>query len=92
MILSVAVRKVINIEKGEIMSYLKDSILGYLSKNKKWVIFLAVCLIVIFLSSFIASGIQTDGWTVEVTDLRDAENEGTIQVATTDSETGETVM
>lgn len=74
------------------MGYLKDSILGYLSKNKKWVIFLAVCLIAIFVTSFIASGIQTDGWTVEVTDLRDAENEGTIQVATTDAETGETVM
>ena len=73
------------------MSYLKDSILGYLSKNKKWVIFLAVCLIVIFLSSFIASGIQTDGWTVEVTDLRDATNTGTVTVVSTDEETGETV-
>lgn len=73
------------------MGYLKDNILGYMSKNKKWIIFLAVCLIVIFLSSFIASGIQSDGWTVEVTDLRDAENSGTITVVSTDSETGEAV-
>ena len=56
------------------MGYLKDNIVGYISRNKKWVIFLAVCLIVIFLSSMIASGIQSDGWKVEVTDLRDAEN------------------
>ena len=44
------------------MGYLKDNIVGYISRNKKWVIFLAVCLIVIFLSSMIASGIQSDGW------------------------------
>lgn len=46
------------------MGYLKDNIVGYISRNKKWVIFLAVCLIVIFLSSMIASGIQSDGWKV----------------------------
>ena len=60
------------------MGYLKDSIAGYISRNKKWVIFLAVCLIVIFLSSMIASGIQSDGWKVDVTDLRDATNKGTL--------------
>ena len=74
------------------MGYLKDNILAYMSKNKKWIIFLAVCLIVIFLSSFIASGIQSDGWTVEVTDLRDATNSGTISVESTDSDTGETTV
>ena len=35
---------------------------------------------VIFLSGFIASAIQSDGWQIEVTDLRNAENEGTITV------------
>ena len=73
------------------MGYLKDNIVGYISRNKKWVIFLAVCLIVIFLSSMIASGIQSDGWKVEVTDLRDAENTGTITVTSSDSETQQDV-
>lgn len=73
------------------MGYLKDNIVGYISRNKKWVIFLAVCLIVIFLSSMIASGIQSDGWKVEVTDLRDAENTGTITVTSYDSETQQPV-
>ena len=73
------------------MGYLKDNFVGYISRNKKWVIFLAVCLIVIFLSSMIASGIQSDGWKVEVTDLRDAENEGTITVTSYDSETQQPV-
>ena len=73
------------------MGYLKDNIVGYISRNKKWVIFLAVCLIVIFLSSMIASGIQSDGWKVEVTDLRDAENAGTIIVTSYDSDTQQPV-
>lgn len=73
------------------MGYLKDNIVGYISRNKKWVIFLAVCLIVIFLSSMIASGIQSDGWKVEVTDLRDAENTGTITITSSDSETQQDV-
>lgn len=73
------------------MGYLKDNIVGYISRNKKWVIFLAVCLIVIFLSSMIASGIQSDGWKVEVTDLRDATNAGTITVTSYDEETDQNV-
>ena len=39
----------------------------------------------------IASGIQSDGWKVEVTDLRDAENAGTITVTSYDSETQQPV-
>lgn len=73
------------------MGYLKDNIVGYISRNKKWVIFLAVCLIVIFLSSMIASGIQSDGWKVEVTDLRDATNAGTITVTSYDEDTDQNV-
>lgn len=73
------------------MGYLKDNIVGYISRNKKWVIFLAVCLIVIFLSSMIASGIQSDGWKVEVTDLRDATNAGTITVTSYDEATDQNV-
>ena len=38
------------------------------------------------ISSLIGSAIQTDGWKVEVTDLRDAENEGSKVIAS-----GETV-
>lgn len=64
------------------MDYFKDGLKNYFTKNKVAVIFLIVCLAVIFLSSFIASSIQSDGWTVEVTDLRDETNEGTKDVVT----------
>ena len=64
------------------MDYFKNGLKNYFKINKVAVIFLIVCLAVIFLSSFIASGIQSDGWTVEVTDLRDATNEGTKEVVT----------
>ena len=64
------------------MDYFKDCLKNYFTKNKVAVIFLIVCLAVIFLSSFIASGIQSDGWTVEVTDLRDETNTGTKDVVT----------
>ena len=59
------------------MSDLKNGFANYFAKNKVAVIFLIVCILVIFLSSFIASAIQSNGWSIEVTDLRDAENEGT---------------
>ena len=59
------------------MSDLKNGFASYFAKNKVAVIFLIVCILVIFLSSFIASAIQSNGWSIEVTDLRDAENEGT---------------
>lgn len=64
------------------MDYFKNGLKNYFKINKVAVIFLIVCLAVIFLSSFIASGIQSDGWKVEVTDLRDATNEGTKEVVT----------
>lgn len=64
------------------MGYLKDNFLGYCKKHKVAVIFFVVCLIVIFLTSFAQSAVQTDGWSVEVTDLRDAENSGTKDVQT----------
>lgn len=59
------------------MGDLKNGFTSYFAKNKVAVIFLIVCILVIFLSSFIASAIQSNGWSIEVTDLRDAENEGT---------------
>ena len=59
------------------MGDLKNGFASYFAKNKVAVIFLIVCILVIFLSSFIASAIQSSGWSIEVTDLRDAENEGT---------------
>ena len=59
------------------MGDLKNGFASYFAKNKVAVIFLVVCILVIFLSSFIASAIQSNGWSIEVTDLRDAENEGT---------------
>ena len=59
------------------MGDLKNGFASYFAKNKVAVIFLIVCILVIFLSSFIASAIQSNGWSIEVTDLRDVENEGT---------------
>lgn len=74
------------------MGYLKDNFLGYCKKHKTAVIFFAVCLIVIFLTSFAQSAVQTDGWSVEVTDFRNAENSGTKEIITTDKETGQEVV
>lgn len=66
------------------MDYIKKGFVDYVAKHKVAVIFLIVCLVVIFLSSFAASAVQTDGWSVEVTDLRDVENEGTKIITTVD--------
>lgn len=68
------------------MDYIKKGFTEYIAKNKVAVIFLIVCLVVIFLSSFAASAVQTDGWSVEVTDLRDAENTGTKVITTAEGE------
>lgn len=65
--------------KNDAKSYCKNNdAKSYCKNNKVALIFLAVCILVIFLSSFIASAIQSNGWQVEVTDLRNVENEGTI--------------
>lgn len=66
------------------MSYIKDSVSSYCKKNKVMLIFLVVCLAVILVSSFCASCIQSDGFSVKVSDLRDETNQGTI--TTTDAE------
>ncbi len=58
------------------MSYIKDNVSGYFKKHKVAILFLVICLAVVLVTSFCQSAVQTDGWTVEVTDLRDAENEG----------------
>ena len=73
------------------MDYLKENVANYCRKNKKMLLFFIICLIVIFLSSFIASAIQSTGWKVEVTDLRNEENSGSITTSTTDKDSGETV-
>lgn len=60
------------------MDYVKNSIASFCKKNKVNLIFLVVCLLVIFVSSFCASCVQSDGFTVKVTDLRDETNTGSI--------------
>ena len=60
------------------MDYVKNSIVTFCKKNKVNLIFLAVCLLVILVSSFCASCVQSNGFTVTVTDLRDATNTGSI--------------
>lgn len=68
------------------MEYVKNSIVTFCKKNKVNLIFLVVCLLVIFVSSFCASCVQSDGFSVTVTDLRDATNTGTITVSSVDGE------
>ena len=64
------------------MDYVKNNIANFCKKNKVNLIFLVVCLLVIFVSSFCASCIQSDGFKVTVTDLRDETNTGTITTTT----------
>lgn len=64
--------------RRKIMDYVKNSIASFCKKNKVNLIFLVVCLLVIFVSSFCASCVQSDGFTVKVTDLRDETNTGSI--------------
>lgn len=64
------------------MDYVKSNIANFCKKNKVNLIFLVVCLLVIFVSSFCASCIQSDGFKVTVTDLRDEKNTGTITTTT----------
>ena len=48
----------------------------YFKKNLKSLVMLGIALAVILVSSFFGSMIQSRGWSIEVTDLRDAENTG----------------
>ena len=48
----------------------------YFKKNFKSLVMLGIALAVILVSSFFGSMIQSRGWTIEVTDLRDETNEG----------------
>ena len=64
------------------MDYVKNNLANFCKKNKVNLIFLGVCLLVIFVSSFCASCIQSDGFKVTVTDLRDETNTGTITTTT----------
>lgn len=72
------------------MDYVKNNIANFCKKNKVNLIFLVVCLLVIFVSSFCASCIQSDGFKVTVTDLRNEKNTGTI-TTTTAADDGSTV-
>lgn len=76
--------------RRKIMDYVKNSIASFCKKNKVNLIFLVVCLLVIFVSSFCASCVQSDGFTVKVTDLRDETNTGSI-TTTSVGEDGATV-
>lgn len=58
----------------------------YFKENRKSLLMFAITLAVILVSSFFACLIQSDGFSVTVTDLRDATNEGTIVVSTTNAD------
>ncbi len=70
------------------MNYIKDNVLSYCKKHKVAILFLVICLAVVFVTSFCQAAVQTDGWSVEVTDLRDVENEGVKTVITGVDENG----
>lgn len=55
----------------------------YFKKNFKSLVMLGIALAVILVSSFFGSMIQSRGWTIEVTDLRDETNSGQYYDATT---------
>lgn len=74
------------------MDFIKKSLRTYVTDNRKAVIFLTVCLAVILLSSFIASGIQSAGWSVEVSDLRNQTNSGTKTITQIDPDTDAAVQ
>lgn len=74
------------------MDYLKNSFIAYCKKHKVAILFLVICLAVIFVTSFAQSAVQTDGWSVTVSDLRNATNKGVKEIQTTDKNTGEIVV
>ena len=60
----------------------------YFKKNKKSLLMLAISLVVILVTSFLGSLIQTKGYQLTITDLRDAKNSGVLL----DETTGEVVQ
>lgn len=63
----------------------------FFRKNKKALIMLAIALCVILVSSFCAALVQTDGFQVEVTDLRNETNSGKLATDETITVSGEVV-
>ncbi len=57
---------------------------GVAKRQKRSLMVLAICLAAILLATVVGSLIQTNGWTVEVTDLRYATNSGTIMLEAVD--------
>ena len=51
---------------------------GAAAKRKRSLIFLAICLAAVLLATVVGSLIQTNGWSVDVYDLRNKSNTGTI--------------
>jgi len=60
----------------------------YFKQNKKSLLMLAISLVVILVTSFLGSLIQTKGYSLTITDLRDAKNSGVLL----DETTGEKVQ
>ena len=57
---------------------------GAAAKRKRSLMFLAICLAAILLATVVGSLIQTNGWTVEVSDLRSVSNSGTYKLTPVD--------
>lgn len=74
------------------MGYLKENFCAYCKKHKVALLFLVICLAVILVTSFVQSAVQTDGWSVSVSDLRNEKNSGVKTFTTVDAETGKEVV
>ena len=57
---------------------------GAARRQKRSLMILAICLAAILLATLVGSLIQTNGWSVEVTDLRNATNSGKITLTPVD--------
>ena len=65
-------------------------LMNYFKEHKKSLICLAIGLLAILISSFCGSLVQTAGYSLSVTDLRDATNEGVMTSIVVDAEGNET--
>jgi pimeloyl-ACP methyl ester carboxylesterase len=63
---------------------MKDQVQGNAKRQKRAFMMLAICIAAILLATLVGSLIQTNGWTVEVSDLRNVSNSGTYTLTPVD--------
>ena len=63
---------------------MSDQVQGNAKRQKRAFMMLAICIAAILLATLVGSLIQTKGWTVEVSDLRNVSNSGTYTLTPVD--------